>query len=91
MRRFFAWFLGGALVGTAVATTFAPTVLEALLASTGAQDAMCQCSQLVHRTATRLIMVQLIGAAIGAVTFPLGAWLVRRKFGKEPEGAVPAA
>jgi cytochrome oxidase assembly protein ShyY1 len=52
---------------------------------------MCQCSQLVHRTATRLIMVQLIGAAVGAVTFPLGAWLVRRKFAKEPEDALPAA
>ena len=87
MGRFFAWCLGGALVGTVVASLAAPKVLEALLATTGAQDAMCQCSELVHRTATRLIMVQLIGAAIGAVTFPLGAWLVRRKFGKPSEVA----
>jgi hypothetical protein len=87
MGRFLAWFLGGALAGTVVASLIAPAVLEALLASTGAQDAMCQCSQLVHRTATRLIMVQLVGAVIGAVTFPLGAWLVRRKFNKPSEVA----
>jgi hypothetical protein len=82
-----AWFLGGALFGVAVATVIAPRVLEALLATTGAQDAMCQCSQLVHRTATLLIEVQLAGAAIGATLFPLAAWLTRRKFGKPSEAA----
>jgi hypothetical protein len=73
-----------------VASFIAPRVLETLLATTGAQDAMCQCSQLVHRTSTLLIQVQLAGAAIGAVLFPLGAWLARRKFGK-PSGATQAA
>jgi hypothetical protein len=90
MRKFFAWFLGGSLFGTAVATLVAPRVLEALLATTGAQDAMCQCSQLVHRTATLLIEVQLTGATIGGVAFPLCAWLVRRKLHK-PGEAVAAA
>jgi hypothetical protein len=87
MERFLVWFLGGALVGTVVASLVAPAALETLLASTGAQDAMCQCTELVNRTATRLITVQLVGAAIGAVTFPLGAWLVRRKFNKPSEVA----
>ena len=90
MRRFLAWFASGALVGATVASFIAPQVLETLLATTGAQDAMCQCSQLVHRTSTLLIKVQLVGAAIGAVVFPLGAWLARRKFAKPSEatGAV---
>jgi hypothetical protein len=70
-----------------LATFFAPSALEALLATTGAQDAMCQCSQLVHLTATRLIQVQLAGAAIGAVLFPTAAWLMRRKFRKPSEAA----
>ena len=87
MGRFFAWFLGGALAGTVVASIIAPRVLETLLATTGAQDAMCQCSELVHRTANTLIMVQLVGAAIGAVTFPLTAWLVKRKLNKPGEVA----
>ncbi len=87
MGRFFAWFLGGALVGTVVASIAAPMLLETLLATTGAQDAMCQCTELVNRTAKTLIIVQLVGAGIGAVTFPLGAWLVRRKFNKPSEVA----
>jgi hypothetical protein len=51
---------------------------------------MCQCSQLVHRTATLLIEVQLSGATIGGILFPLCAWLVRRKLNK-PGEAVAAA
>lgn len=87
MGRFLVWFLSGALVGTVVASLIAPVALETLLASTGAQDAMCQCAELVNRTATKLITIQLIGAVTGAVTFPLVAWLVRRKFNKPSEVA----
>jgi hypothetical protein len=89
MRKFLAWSGSGAFVGMVAASFFAPAVLETLLATTGAQDAMCQCSQLVHRTSTLLIQVQLTGATIGAILFPLCAWLLRRKFNKS--GAEPAA
>lgn len=90
MRGYLVWAGAGAFVGTAAASFFAPAVLDTLLATTGAQDAMCQCSQLVHRTSTMLIQVQMTGAAVGGVLFPLCAWLVRRKF-KKPTDAVAAA
>ena len=85
MRRVVTWMVVGAFVGSVIATLMAPVVLETLLASTGAQDAMCQCSQLVQNTASLLIRTQVWGGAIGAVVFPILAWLVRRKFGaKDP-------
>jgi hypothetical protein len=79
MRWFFSWLAVGALLGTVVATLLAPMILEALLASTGAKDAMCQCTELVANTASLLIRTQLWGAAAGAIVFPTAAWLVRRK------------
>lgn len=81
MRRFLTWLSVGAFFGMAIATLAAPWVLETLLASTGAKDAMCQCTELVNNTASLLIRTQLWGAGIGAVLFPLGAFLVRRKKG----------
>lgn len=91
MGRLMVWALIGAMVGLTVATLFAPSALEALLATTGAQDAMCQCTELVRRTSTTLIQVQLTGSAVGAVTFPIFAWLVRRKFKKPEQGPAPSA
>jgi len=87
MRKFLVWFAAGALVGSALATVCAPYVLETLLASTGAKDAMCQCTELVRNTASLLIKTQLTGGAIGAVVFPILAWLMRRRFGKPSEVA----
>lgn len=91
MRRFLTWLAVGALFGGVVATLVAPYVLETLLASTGAKDAMCQCSELVDRTATLLIKTQLWGMALGAAAFPIGAWFMRRKFGGPSDGALPPA
>ena len=51
MRKFLTWMVSGALAGMIVATIAAPYVLETLLASTGAKDAMCQCTELVNNTA----------------------------------------
>lgn len=79
MRWFFSWFAAGALIGAVIATLIAPMVLEALLASTGAKDAMCQCTELVANTASLLIRTQLWGAGVGSLVFPLAAFLVRRK------------
>ena len=84
MRRVVTWMIVGAFVGSVIATLMAPVVLDTLLASTGAQDAMCQCSQLVQNTAGLLIRTQLWGAAIGGVLFPMVAWLIRRRFGTKP-------
>ena len=72
----------GALLGGGTATFVAPFILETFLASTGAQDAMCQCTELVKNTADLLIRTQLVGAAIGAVLFGLGAALLRRRLGR---------
>ena len=82
MRFFLAWLAVGAFVGAAVATLCAPFVLETLLASTGAQDAMCQCTELVKNTASLLIKTQLWGAAGGALVFPVAAFLTRRRFNR---------
>jgi hypothetical protein len=82
MRKFLTWMVSGALAGMIVATIAAPYVLETLLASTGAKDAMCQCTELVNNTARLLIKTQLWGGVVGAVLFPLGAWLARRQFGR---------
>lgn len=93
MRRVVIWIIVGSFVGSVVATLMAPFVLETLLASTGAQDAMCQCTELVKNTASLLIRTQIWGGAIGAVTFPILAWLVRRRFGTKalpPEGGPQA-
>lgn len=81
MRRFVTWAIVGSFLGSVIATLLAPTVLQTLLATTGAKDAMCQCAELVNNTADLLIRTQLWGAAIGAVVFPILAWLVRRRFG----------
>lgn len=77
MRWFMTWTVLGALVGVTIATIFAPMVLRTFLASTGAEDAMCQCAELVSNTAALLIKTQLWGLVIGAVTFPSGAGLAR--------------
>jgi hypothetical protein len=85
------WTVSGAFVGMIVATLLAPYVLETLLASTGAKDAMCQCTELVNNTASLLIKTQLWGAAIGAMLLPLVAWLFRRRFGRASQPPVPPA
>jgi hypothetical protein len=82
MRFFLAWMSVGALLGAVIATLVAPTVLENVLAFTGANDAMCQCSELVARTSSTLIKTQIWGVAIGAVLVPLAAFLLRRAFSK---------
>ena len=79
MRFYLGWLMGGAFFGGAAATFVAPFVLKTLLASTGAQDAMCQCTELVSNTSSLLIKTQLYGAAAGALLFPIAAWLFRRK------------
>jgi len=92
LRFYLAWVAVGSFIGAAVATLIAPSVLETFLASTGAADAMCQCSQLVQNTARLLIKTQLWGAAAGAVVFPVGAFLAQRKFKRpqQPEGTASA-
>lgn len=90
MRFYLAWLAVGAFVGGGVATLVAPYVLETFLASTGAADAMCQCSELVQNTAASLIKTQLWGAGVGAVVFPIAAFLTRRKLAR-PEQASRAA
>ena len=89
MRFYLGWLLVGAFIGGAAATFVAPFVLQTLLASTGAQDAMCQCTELVSNTASLLIKTQLYGAGAGALLFPVAAWLFRRKrAGDSPSAAV---
>jgi hypothetical protein len=95
MRRLLTWMIIGSFVGSVIATLLAPMVLKTLLASTGAKDAMCQCMELVNNTAHLLIRTQIWGAAIGGVTFPIVAWLFRRRFGPKSlppsgEAAAPA-
>lgn len=88
MRRFLMWMAIGALAGAIASTLLAPLILETLLASTGAKDAMCQCTELVNNTASLLIKTQLWGAGIGALVFPLSAWLIKRsRGGKSPSPA----
>jgi len=98
LRRVFTWMVFGALTGVVVATFMAPAILRTLLASTGAQDAMCQCAQLVDNTSSLLIRTQIYGLLAGAILFPTGDWLVRllwrrRKARKaaEAQAAAPAA
>jgi hypothetical protein len=91
MRRFFLWVVVGAFTGAVLATLIAPAALETLLASTGASDAMCQCTELVKRTASKLIMTQLTGAILGAVTAPILAWLAKRMWSKRSGGGAAAA
>ena len=88
MRTIVTWMIVGSFFGSVIATLVAPTVLQTLLASTGAKDAMCQCAELVGNTSSLLIRTQMWGAAIGAAIFPLFAWLVRKRFGSK---ALPAA
>jgi len=95
MRMFLVWMVSGAFSGMMVATVLAPRILETMLASTGAKDAMCQCTELVNNTGALLIKTQLWGAAIGAGLFPLVAWLAKRRFGRAspppapPTGSAP--
>ncbi len=89
MRWYLSWLAAGALLGAVVATLVAPIVLETLLASTGAKDAMCQCTELVSNTASLLVRTQLWGAGVGALLFPSAAWFVRRRRAK-PEAMPPA-
>ncbi len=96
LRRFFTWTVFGALTGVVVATLMAPAILRTLLASTGAQDAMCQCAQLVDNTSSLLIRTQVWGLLAGAILFPSADWLVRllwrrRKARKAAEAQVAAA
>ena len=93
MRRLITWAIVGSFFGSVIATLIAPSVLQTLLATTGAKDAMCQCMELVNRTATLLIQTQLWGAAIGGAVFPAAAWLLRRRFGSKelPPAATPPA
>jgi hypothetical protein len=95
LRRFFTWTVLGALTGVVVATLVAPMILRTLLASTGAQDAMCQCAQLVDNTSSLLIRTQVWGLLSGAALFPTGDWLVRllwrrRKARKATASPAPA-
>jgi hypothetical protein len=90
MRRFLNWMVLGALTGVIVATLVAPFVLKTLLASTGAKDAMCQCTELVTNTASLLVRTQVTGLAVGAIAFPLCAWLTRRFWEKRKTNAVAA-
>jgi hypothetical protein len=85
MRFYLVWVSVGALAGVIVATLVAPSVLTNVLAFTGAQDAMCQCTELVARTTSTFIKVQLWGAGIGGVGVPVCAYLVRRFFTKRGE------
>jgi hypothetical protein len=86
MRGFLIWMTVGAFLGSVVATFIAPYVLETLLATTGAQDAMCQCSQLVANTASLLIKTQIWGAVIGAAILPIVVYVVRRMWGRRFPG-----
>lgn len=90
MRSFFTWMAVGALAGAVISTLVAPWVLETLLASTGAQDAMCQCTELVKNTATLLIKTQLWGAGSGAVVVPIAALLIKRSWGNRGTGPAQA-
>ena len=89
MRWFLTWVIAGLFVGSAVATVAAPVVLETLLASTGAKDAMCQCTELVNNTASLLIRTQLWGAVVGGALFPLVAWLAKRRWGSKDAASGP--
>ena len=95
MRKFLIWMVSGAFGGVFIATFAAPWVLEKLLASTGAKDAMCQCTELVNNTATLLIKTQGWGAVAGAVLGLVGAWLTRGHHapgaGEAPVAAPPEA
>jgi hypothetical protein len=82
MKRVALWVVVGAFTGAVVATLMAPWVLQTFLATTGAKDAMCQCSELVANTASTLIQTQLWGAVTGAVVMPILAWLAKRLWGK---------
>jgi Na+/H+-dicarboxylate symporter len=92
MRTVVTWMIVGSFFGSVIATLVAPSVLQTLLASTGAKDAMCQCAELVGNTAGLLIRTQMWGGAIGAAVFPIVAWLLRRRFGTKalPAAAAPA-
>ena len=90
MRWLLTWTLIGALLGVVVATLIAPFVLQKLLASTGAEDAMCQCTQLVQNTTRGLIRTQVWGIAIGAVTFPAVAGVVRWQWRRRKKAETPA-
>jgi hypothetical protein len=94
MRRFLLWVVVGAFSGAVIATLAAPWVLETFLATTGAQDAMCQCSELVANTASTLIKTQLWGMVVGAIVVPTTcAFLAKRLWGKRGDagGAAPGA
>jgi hypothetical protein len=91
MRWVLNWMAVGAFIGGTLATLIAPWVLKTLLATTGASDAMCQCSELVRNTSSTLIQTQLWGAVGGAVIVPLVAHLMRRKFGKRTPPAINAS
>jgi hypothetical protein len=84
------WLVIGAFFGAVAATLIAPWMLETLLATTGAKDAMCQCTELVANTASHLIRTQIYGAVAGAITFPIGAFVARRLWGRR-DAAVPPA
>jgi hypothetical protein len=77
MRKFLIWLVSGAFGGVLIATFAAPWVLEKLLASTGAKDAMCQCTELVNNTASLLITTLGWGAVAGGVLGLIGAGLTR--------------
>lgn len=77
MRWLLIWSVSGALLGGIIATLVAPWMLRTLLATTGAADAMCQCSELVTNTANLLIKTQAIGIAIGGLGLPLMAGVMR--------------
>ncbi len=92
MRRFFTWMVFGAFTGGVVSTLAAPFVLQTLLASTGARDALCQCLELVNNTSSLLIKTQVWGVIIGAVLFPTGAWITKRLWARrKARKAVPPA
>lgn len=90
MRRLFTWIVFGALAGVAAATAVAPAFLRKVLASTGATDAMCQCVELVDNTATLLIKTQIWGLVIGAVVFPVVAFLARRAWDNRKAERAPS-
>jgi hypothetical protein len=89
MRWFLIWSISGALLGGIIATLVAPWMLRTLLATTGAADAMCQCSELVTNTANLLIKTQAIGIAIGGLGLPIMAGVMRWSRSRRSHGSLP--
>lgn len=91
LKTVLTFMLAGALIGNGVASLIVPGYLAWNNSAPLASQQVCDLPKAIHDTATQLISGQLIGSAIGALTFLVLAILFIRFRARRQQAAPPPA